>query len=60
VDTKTQKIKTYAHVRYDEGMCDSDHPSPNALQLRAALGHPLPAESTDAAMPTDLDLVAMS
>jgi hypothetical protein len=41
-------------------MCDSDNPSPNARQLLVALGHPLPADSTDAPMPTDLDLVATS
>jgi hypothetical protein len=60
IDSKTKKIKMSAHLRYDEGMCDSDDPSPNAGQLRVALGHPLPAESIDAPMPTDLDLVAMS
>jgi hypothetical protein len=60
IDSKTKKIKISAHVRYDEGMCDSDDPSPNARQLRVALVHPLPAKSTDAPMPTDLDLVAMS
>jgi hypothetical protein len=59
-DTATKKVKTSAHVRYNEGMCDSADPSPNARQLRAALGQPLPAESVDAKMPTDLDLVAMS
>jgi hypothetical protein len=40
-------------------MCDSDNPSPNARQLSVALRHPLPADSIEAPMPTDLDLVAM-
>jgi hypothetical protein len=60
IDSKTKKIKMSAHVRYDEGMCDSDYPSLNARQLRVALGHPLPAESIDAPMPMDLDLVDIS
>jgi hypothetical protein len=60
VDIKTQKVKTSAHLRYDEVMCDSDDLSPNARQLRVALGHHLPAESVDAPNPMDLDLVAMS
>jgi hypothetical protein len=59
-DTATKKVKTSAHVRYDEGMCDSADPSSNARQLCAALGRPLPAESIDATMPKELDLVAMS
>jgi hypothetical protein len=60
IGSKTKQIKMSAHVRYDEGMCDSDDPSPNALQLRIALVHPLPTESIDAAMPTDLDLIVIS
>jgi hypothetical protein len=45
IDSKAKKIKISAHVRYDEGMCDYYDPSPNAHQLRVALGHPQPAES---------------
>jgi hypothetical protein len=60
IDSKTKKIKMSTHVRYEEGICDSDDPSPNARQLHVALGQPLPAESTDAPMSTDLDLTVMS
>jgi hypothetical protein len=56
IDFKTQKLKTLAHVRYYEGMCDSYNPFPNARKLRAALGHPLPAKSGHTQMTTDLDL----
>jgi hypothetical protein len=60
IEVVTHRIKTSAHVCCDEGMCDSDDPSPHSRQLRAALGHPLPAESADAQMPMNLDLIAMS
>jgi hypothetical protein len=60
IDYKTKKINTLAHVRYYEGMVNSDDPYPNARHLHGALGNPLPAESIDAQIPTYLDLVAMS
>jgi hypothetical protein len=60
VDSKRKKVKTSARVLYDEGMCDSDDPSPNARQMCVALVHPLPAESLCAHMPTDLDIIAVS
>lgn len=59
LDAATGKTKLSAHIRYDEGMCDGDSPSPNARQLRAALGHSLPQEEVEIPLPTELDLVAM-
>jgi hypothetical protein len=59
LDSVTGKIKLSDHVRFDEGMCDDDTPSPNARQLRAALVHSLPRDKVDVLMPTELDLVAI-
>ncbi len=53
-DLDTKKVKTATHVKYDEGMNDLDHPTPNSHQLRQALGHPLPPESTEETSPTSL------
>jgi hypothetical protein len=41
-DLCTLKFKTFAHVRYDEGMNGTATLTPNSRQLHIALGRPLP------------------
>jgi hypothetical protein len=42
LDELASKVKTSSHARFYEGITDTPKPPPNARQLRAALGHPLP------------------
>jgi hypothetical protein len=60
LEERILKVKTSSHARFDEGMTDMPNPPPNARQLRAALGHPLPPETMHAKMPSEHELVGMS
>ena len=56
LDHRTKRIKTAAHVRFDEGMNGVTKLPPNARMIRQALGHHLPPEEEEATTPDDVNL----
>ena len=59
-DTETNNVNQAYHVRHDKCMSDLKDPSPNARQLRQALGENVTAEKNDEPPPPECTVITQT